>query len=213
MKTFAALLFTLLAIPALASDFDRVVDGVIAAYGGEASWKNVKAIDEGGTISSMRGHGVMTRTWRRTRDLRVEIVYSDHTELRDLTGDHGTHNGKAVTGPPLDAMTLQWARLAIPLLLIEQRANVRDLGMREGLRLIEITLSDTLTVIAAVDPKNFHIVRSASKGTGGGQTIEFVTEYGDLRKADGLLIAFSEENFAQGMKTGTTSITTAHVSR
>ena len=155
----------------------------------------------------------MTRTWRRTRDLRVEIVYSDHTELRDLTGDHGTHNGKAVTGPPLDAMTLQWARLAIPLLLIEQRANVRDLGMREGLRLIEITLSDTLTVIAAVDPKNFHIVRSASKGTGGGQTIEFVTEYGDLRKADGLLIAFSEENFAQGMKTGTTSITTAHVSR
>jgi hypothetical protein len=213
MKTFAALLFTLLAVPVFAYDFDRLVDNVIAEYGGAKSWKSVKTIDETGSITSMRGHGAMTRTWRRTHDLRVEIAYSDHTEVRDLNGDHGTHNGKAVTGPPLDAMTLQWARLAIPLLLIEQRADVRDLGTREGLRLIEITLSNTLTVIAAVDPKTFHIVRSASKGTGGGQTIEFVTEYSDLRKADGLLIAFSEENFAQGMKTGTTVIATAHVNR
>jgi hypothetical protein len=214
MKTFAALLFTLLAIPAFASDFDKVVDGVIAAYGGPNSWKGVSAIRETGSVTSaMGGHGAMPRTWQRQHKLRVEIVYSDHTEVRDLDGDHGLHNGKAVTGPMLDAMTLQWGRLVIPMLLIEQRAHLRDLGVREGLRLIEIPLGESMTIMAAIDPKNFHIVRSASKGTGGGQTIEFVTEYGDLRKSDGLLIAFTEENFAQGMKTGTNTITAAHVER
>jgi len=214
MKTFAALLFTLFAIPAFASDFDKVVDGVIATYGGAAAWKNVKSIDEKGSIAStMGGHGAMTRVWQRAHKLRVEIAYPDHTEVRDLDGDHGTHNGKTVTGPPLDAMTLQWARLAMPMLLAERRAQLRDGGTREGLRLIEIPLSEAMTVTAAVDPKTFHIIRSASKGTGGGQTIEFVTEYTDLRKSDGLLIAFAEENFAQGMKTGETTISTAHVEK
>ena len=214
MKTLSALLFAFLALPLFASDFDKLVDGVIRTYGGAAAWKNVKSIDEKGTIASaMGGHGAMTRTWQRAHKLRVEIVYPDHTELRDLDGDHGTHNGKAVTGAPLDAMTLQWSRLAIPMLLIDERANLRDLGTKEGLRLIEIPLNSALTIMAAVDPKTFHIVRSASKGTGGGQTIEFVTEYTELRKSDGLLIAFHEENFAQGMKTGDTSITTAHVTR
>jgi hypothetical protein len=110
-------------------------------------------------------------------------------------------------------MTLQWARLAIPILLLEQRAKLHDLGEKEGLRVIEIPLNDTLTVMAAVDPKTFHVVRSASKGTMNGQTIEFVTEYKDLRKQDGLLFAFTEENFAQGMKTADTKIESVKVGR
>lgn len=217
MKPLAALLFAFLAFlafPLFASDFDRVVDGVIRTYGGAAAWKNVQSITEGGSITSaMGGHGTMTRTWQRDRRLRVEIVYPDHTETRALAGGSGTHNGKPVTGPPLDAMTLQWARLAIPSLLTDYRAQVRDLGMREGLRLIEIPLTSTLTIMAAIDPKTFHIVRSASKGTGGGQTIEFVTEYSDLRKWDGLLIAMTEENYAQGMKTGDTKLTSVKVGK
>ncbi|HJW95786.1 MAG TPA: hypothetical protein VJ901_19400 [Thermoanaerobaculia bacterium] len=214
MKTLAALLFAFIAIPAFASDFDKLVDGVIAEYGGAAAWKSVQSIDEKGTIASaMGGHGAMTRTWQRAHKLRVEIAYPDHTEVRDLDGDRGTHNGKAVTGMPLDAMTMQWARLAIPKLLIDERATLQDLGTKEGLRLIGIPLNSALVIMAAVDPKTNHIVRSASKGTGGGQTIEFVTEYTELRKSDGLLIAFHEENFAQGMKTGDTSITTAHVTK
>ena len=214
MKPFAALLVTFFAFPLFASDFTKVVDGVITTYGGAAAWKKVQTIRESGSLTSgMGGHGTMTRTWQRARKLRVEIAYTDHTEVRDLDGDRGTRNGQAVTGPPLDGMTLQWARLAIPALLLERREQLRDLGVREGLRLIEIPLNDVLTIMAAVDPKTFHIIRSASKGTGGGQTIEFVTEYSDLRKADGLLIAFSEENFAQGMKTGDTKLTTVHVER
>lgn len=214
MKSLAALLFTLLAFPLFAADLDRVVDGVIKTYGGAAAWKNVKSIAESGSITSaMGGHGSMTRTWHRDRRLRVEIAYPDHTETRVLDGASGTHNGQPVNGPPLDAMTLQWGRLAIPALLIDFRPHLRDLGMREGLRLIEIPLTDTLTIMAAIDPKTFHIVRSASKGTGGGQTIEFVTEYSDLRKSGGLLIAFTEENYAQRMKTGDTKLTAVEVEK
>ncbi len=212
MRKLAALLLAFVALPALASDFDKLVDGVIAAYGGEAAWKSLASIEEKGSITSaMGGHGAMTRTWQRARKLRVEIVYPDHTELRDVDGATGTHNGKPVTGMQLDAMVLQWARLAIPALLVEQRTHLKDLGEKEGLRLIEIPFSDTLTIMAAVDPKTFHIIRSASKGTGGGQTIEFVTEYKDLRKEGGLLFAFTEENFAQGMKTADTKIESVSV--
>ena len=213
MKPIAALLLALLAFPAFASDFTKLVDGVITTYGGAAAWKKVKAIHETGDVDAIGGHATMTRTWESGRKLRVEIVYPDRTEVRDLDGDRGTRNGKPVMGPPLDGMTLQWARMAIPALLVERRAQLRDLGTREGLHLIEIPLNDFLTITAAIDPKTFHIVRSASKGTGGGQTIEFVTEYSDLRKSDGLLIAFGEENFAQGTKTATTKLTSAHVER
>lgn len=214
MRKLVILLLALGALPLLASDFDKLVAGVVDAYGGEATWKSVRAIRQSGTVVTMMGkNGKMTRTWDRAHKLHVEIVYADRTEVRDVDGSQGTNNGKAVTGTQLDAMTLQWGRLAIPALLIEQRAHLRDLGVKEGLRLIEIPLTDTLTITAAVDPKTFHVVRSASKGTGGGQTIEFVTEYSDARKADGLLFGFTEENFAQGMKTATTTITEVHVDR
>lgn len=214
MKKLLVLLLAFVALPAVASDFDTLVDHVIATYGGAAAWKDARAIRETGNVTSaMGGHGATTRTWQRAHKLRVEIVYTDHTEVRDLDGVHGTHNGKDVTGTQLDAMTMQWARMGIPALLIEQREHLRDLGEREGLRVIEIPLDETITISAAIDPKTFHIVRSASKGTGGGKTIEFVTEYSDLRKADGLLIAFAEESFAQGMKTGDTKLSEVHVER
>lgn len=214
MRKLAALLIVLAALPLLASDFDTLVTGVVDAYGGETAWKSVHAIRQTGGVVTMTGkEGKMTRTWDRAHKLHVEIVYADRTEDRNLDGSQGTNNGKAVTGTQLDAMVLQWARLAIPALLIEQRSHLRDLGEKEGLHLIEIPLNETLTITAAVDPKTFHIVRSASKGTGGGQTIEFVTQYSNVRKADGLLFAFSEDNFAQGMKTATTTITEVHVDR
>lgn len=218
MRKLVLLLLAAVALPALASDpavgVDKIVDGVIAAYGGEAAWKSVASIEQKGTTTSaMGGSGAMTRTWQRAHKLRVEIAYADHTEVRDVDGATGTRNGKPVTGLQLDAMTLQWARLAIPILLIEQRAKIHDLGEKDGLRVLEIPLNDTLTVMAAVDPKTFHVVRSASKGTMNGQTIEFVTEYKDLRKQDGLLFAFTEENFAQGMKTADTKIESVKVGK
>jgi hypothetical protein len=214
MRKVLALLLTIAAVPLFASDFDKLVTGVVDAYGGEAAWKGVHAIRQSGGVTTMTGkQGKMTRTWDRAHKLHVEIVYLDRTEDRNLDGAQGTNNGKAVTGMQLDAMTMQWGRLAIPAMLTEGRAHLRDLGEKEGLHLIEIPLTDALTITAAVDPKTFHIVRSTSKGTAMGQTVEFVTEYSDFRKADGLLFAFGEENFAQGTKTATSTLTEVKVER
>ena len=41
--------------------------------------------------------------------------------------------------------------------------------------------------------------------------MKFVTEYHDYRMAGGLLFAYSEENFAQGMRTGATTLTSIEV--
>jgi hypothetical protein len=52
MRKLAAVLLAFVALPALASDFDKLVDGVIAAYGGPAAWKSVASIEEKGSITS-----------------------------------------------------------------------------------------------------------------------------------------------------------------
>ena len=209
MRTAVAAALLLIATSAFAaSDFDAVVANVIKTYGGEAAWKKVTSIHETGTVDSpMSGSGKTTRDWSRDHKLRVDIQYASNHEVRDLDGAKGTRNGTEVTGMGLDAMVLQWARLAIPAMLIEHRAELKDLGLKEGLRVIEIPLSPTMSVMAAIDPKTGHIVRSGSEGKG----MQFVTEYHDYRTSGGLLFAWSEENFAQGMRTGATTLATIDV--
>ncbi|HEX3580826.1 MAG TPA: hypothetical protein VH087_03630, partial [Thermoanaerobaculia bacterium] len=177
-------------------------------YGGEAAWQKVASIHERGVVdSSMGGKGDMTRDWERAKKLRVDIQYAKNHEVRDLNGDTGTHNGKAVTGMGYDAMVLQWARLAIPAMLIEHRAALKDLGEKDGLRVIEIPISTTMTVMAAIDPKTGYIVRSGSEGMG----MKFVTEYHDYKMSGGLLFAWREENSAQGMPTGVITLSAVDV--
>ena len=209
MRTAIAAALLLIASSAFAaSDFDAVIANTIKTYGGEAAWKKVTAIHETGVVDSpMSGKGNTTRDWERGRKLRVDIQYEKNREIRDLNGDKGTRNGTEVTGMGYDAMVLQWARLAIPAMLIEHHAALKDLGEKDGLRVIEIPLSGTMSVMAAIDPKTGHIVRSGSEGQG----MKFVTEYHDYRMAGGLLFAYSEENFAQGMRTGATTLSSIEV--
>jgi hypothetical protein len=203
-----AALLLILAPAAFASDFDDVIANVIKTYGGEAAWKKVASIHETGTVDSpMSGKGATTRDWSRDHKLRVDIQYTSNRETRVLDGGKATRNGQEVTGMAADAMALQWARLAIPTMLIDHRAELRDLGVKDGLRVIEIPLSSNTNVMAAIDPKSGHIVRSGSEGSG----MKFVTEYHDYRPSGGLLFAWSEESFAQGMRTGATTLSSIEV--
>src|SRR2546428_13949945 len=107
-----------------------LADKVIRAYGGSAAWQKVVSFRETGrVIPAMRpGQGTLTREWQRPDKLRVEIVYPTNTETRIVDGDHGTQNGKEATGMVLDAMRLQAARLAVPLLLVERKSSLRASG-------------------------------------------------------------------------------------
>jgi hypothetical protein len=201
----ATLAIALVTSPAaLAQSLDDVVGNVMKEYGGTAAWQKVSTIRETGKVvpAMRKGDGATTRFWQKPDKLRIEIVYPTEREVRVVDGDHGTRNDKEVIGPSLDAMKLQVARLALPLLLVEKRASLRDIGMRDSFRAIEIPLSASLTVTVDIDPKSWHIVRSTGKTTG----LEFSVDYSDFRRVDGLLFAFAEGGAAQGMPTAKTTL-------
>ena len=200
-------MISLLLVAALNNNLDDLIARVMTTYGGAAAWSKVTGFRETGTVTpAMRpGEGKLTREWQPGK-LRVEIVYPTNTEVRELDGDHGTQNGKESTGMGLDAMRLQAARLALPQLLIEKRAVLRQL---EDSNRIEIPLTSSLTLTLQIDPATGHIIRSTGKAAG----IEFSTSYSDFRTVDGLLFAFREENSAGEVKTGTNQIAKVELSR
>src|ERR1041385_9208352 len=188
MKLFLA---TALLLPSAA-----LVDKVVNAYGGAAAWNKVtEIVERGRVVPAMRkGDGAMTRTWRGTGSLRVEIAYPENKrEVRVLENGKGTNNGRESNAMELDAMRLQAARLALPKLLAEKHTTVHLTGPN----MLELALDGGLTIEAEVDPATGHIVRSTVHS---GQ-MSFTTAYSDFRSVSGLLIAFHEENSAMGMKT------------
>jgi hypothetical protein len=203
MRKLSLLAALLLAANAHAQSLDDVVSKVMKEYGGTAAWQKVTTIRETGkVVRAMGGDGATTRFWQKPDKLRVEIVYPTNTEVRVVDGDHGTRDGKEATGGGLDAMKLQEARLELPLLLVAKRASLKDLGMHEAFRAIEIPISASLTVTIDIDPKSWHIVRSTGKTSG----LEFIVDYSDFRRVGGLLFPFAEAGMAQGMPTANTKI-------
>jgi hypothetical protein len=202
MRKLTLLATLLVAASASAQSLDDVVSNVVKEYGGKAAWAKVTSLREMGTVVPVmrKGDGKLTRTWSGPGKLSVEIVYPTETEVRIVDGDHGTRNGKDVTGPSLDAMKLQAARLELPMLLATKRATLKDLGTKDGIRAIEIPLSETLTLTLNIDPKTSHILRSTGKASG----LEFVVDYSDFRRVGGLLFPFAEAGMAMGMPTANT---------
>lgn len=199
MKRVAILAALLLPPAALASDLDALVAKVVEAYGGSAAWAKVTSIEAKGRVepSMRKGPGAMTRNWSAAGNLRVEIVYPDKTEVRALENGKGTNNGRASSAMELDGMRLQAARLALPRLLADKKASLRDLGTKDNVRSIEIALDAPLTVTVDIDPATGRIVRSVGRT----KDVAFTTVYSDFRMVNGLLMAFHEENSAMGMKT------------
>ena len=188
MKPLAVVAALLLPPAALASELDALAAKVVSAYGGAAAWSKVtEVVARGRVVPAMRkGDGVMTRTWRGTDNLRVEIAYPENkSEVRVLDNGKGTNNGRESNAMELDAMRLQAARLALPKLLAA------------GPNAIEVALDGGLTIELEADPATGHIVRS----TGRSGQMAFATAYSDFRAVNGLLVPFHEENSAMGMKT------------
>jgi hypothetical protein len=187
-----------------AMSLQSLVDKVIQVYGPR---QNVAALRQSGrVIPAMRSdEGKLTREWQRPDKLRVEIAYPSHTEVRVVDGNHGTQNGKEATGMGLDAMRLQAARIALPVLLTEKRAELRSAGENA----IEIPVGDKMTVTIEIDPTTGHILKSTGKAEG----IEFSTAYSEFRRVDGLLFAFRETNTAMGTTTATNELTKIDVTR
>ncbi|MGH9421583.1 MAG: hypothetical protein ACRD3J_16520 [Thermoanaerobaculia bacterium] len=209
MRKLTLLAALLLAASVHAQSLDDVVSKVMKEYGGQAAWETVASLRESGTVVPVmrKGDGKMTRFWQKPDKLRIEIVYPTGKEVRVVDGDHGTRNDKEVTGGSLDAMKLQAARLALPYLLVEKRASLKDLGTKDDVRSIEIPLSASLALTVSIDTKTSHLLRSSGKASG----LEFIVDYSDFRRVGGLLFPFAEAGTAQGMPTANTKFDSIEV--
>lgn len=206
---FALALF----VPALAARPASILDQVIETYGGVRAWSGVVSIKQTGVVgTTMRGEGgVLTRELTVPDQLRITIQYPNSTEVRVVRGREGTRNGVAVTGPQLDAMRLQCARIDLPRLLIAKRKAVidRGAGVRNGIkvRLFELPLDDGLILTMEIDPSTKHIIHTT--GTlplQNGGRMAFEAGYSDFRRIEGRLFAFRETNIAGGVVTGETRL-------
>lgn len=200
-------------------DFSSLLKKTLDAYGGEAALSKVTALRATGKVSSaMRtgAQGTMVRVFARPQRLRVEIAYpNEPVEVRVLDGARGWRHGAEVQGPPLDAMVLQAARLALPLLLVEYKGQLKDGGLVEHdgakLRAVEVSLGGSMVITALIDPTSGLIMHSSGKAKGGPMPIEFGSSYSDFRKVQGIVVPFKERTVAMGQFTGETTLDTVEV--
>jgi hypothetical protein len=185
----------------------------VAAHGGEAALAKRAASVEEGQVTSLLSPGVrgrMARAYRRPGKLRVEIAFAGRPgEIRVLDGARGWRDGEEASGARLDAMVLQAARLDLPARLAELRDRVRDAGTLEHegkrLRVLALEVAPGLVVEAAIDPASGRILRSRGRRAGeAGPPVSFETIYSEFRTVDGVLVAFHEDNWANGTRTGDT---------
>lgn len=100
---------------------EDVINRLIQAYGGPVTVKAVRGIFAKGLITAhLRGdRGIYSQYLLRERMLRVDIAYSQSSEMRLLNGYKGWRgNGETrpapVDGPPLLAMLYQYKSLTLP---------------------------------------------------------------------------------------------------
>jgi len=203
-----------LADAACAEDLSALLGRTLEAYGGAEALAQVGAVRERGEVHPKRRHtgevGKLLRLFQGAARLRVEIDYSGGArEVRVLDGPRGWRDGVAVSGPLLDSMAVQAARLALPWLLHQRAEALIDRGSTTAdgapRRRLELPLGGALALAVEIDPETGRILRSVGRlGMGGGSPMEFVTEYGDFREVGGVLFAFRERNFAGGLETAET---------
>lgn len=190
-----------------------LINNIIEAYGGEEVWRNVVGFKQSGRTYSERLQifGKTERIYAHPNRMRIAIDYNaDEKELRQLDGNNGWSHGKAAHPAFVKAARLQAFRLALPLLLLDHKENIEDLGLRDddgkphrGLRL---QLDGGLQILMDVNLQTNHIVASWGMLDMEGQRLEFATIYEDLRIIDGKLVAFREEHYAMSGYIGYTEL-------
>jgi len=209
VRRFLVIFLTLL-IPsaALADEVSALVDKVAAAYGGKQKLAALKTLHQVGSLSSLRtGQTGRVERWFATPgQLRIDTSYpSGEAESRVLDGARAFKNGAIAQGPFVAATQLQAARFRLPLLLTERTPRLAGTSP-EGWKLLVVDLGNGMSVEAQVDAGTALIRRSRGLLSMGGQVMEFVTDYDDFRKVDGILIAHKEGHAAMGMSTGETRL-------
>lgn len=183
-----------------------VLDRMIATYGGEQNLQKLDSmVQEWELLALMRNQqGTDRRSIRLAGQLKVELVYPDKLETRVLDGDSayaifGDRDPAPASDMQRGAMRLQLMRFYSPLKL---RERMDSLGLSDGDGFVTLTLEEgPLRTDYVVSTDTWHIVKTVGQIAMGGATMQFVTEYSEFSKVDGVLVHHRENKFVGGMNT------------
>ncbi|MBF0269994.1 MAG: hypothetical protein HQL44_15525 [Alphaproteobacteria bacterium] len=200
---------------------DRVLERSLAAYGGQARLSALTSLRLLGRISAkgQAGQGRVERLFQAPDRLSSVISYGGGaSERRVLIRDKAWRNGQAASVPEHLAMSLQMARLRLPLLLLENRSSLTDLGEREqsGRRYhaVALAIAEGVTLTVMIDSASGLILQTAGKlALADGTNTDFTTLYSDYRSISGLAVAMREDHYSQGSQSGTTILEQADVNQ
>jgi hypothetical protein len=195
-----------------ADDVQSVIAQVLEAYGG-ARLAEVGALRLEGDIYAFprREDGRFIRIVEGPGRLKTLLHYPSNTEariLRDERGWRGPTPGTVVevSGPMLQAMTLQSARAGIPWIVAGLRSVLRITAQSENTVVLTAELSEQLLLRFFIDTRSHQVRRSESDVRMGSRTIPFSTDYSDFRTIDGIVVAFREDTYASGVHTATSTV-------
>lgn len=202
-------------------DLDALLKGSVAAYGGQARLAALSTLRMTGQIlvKGQAQPGRVERLFQLPDRLSSSIAYAGGAqERRLLVRDKAYRNGQPASVPEHLAMSLQLARLRLPLLLAENRANLKDLGEREQngrrMRTVALGIAEGVTLTVLIDTASGFILQTVGNlSLADGTNTDFTTIYSDYRLIDGLAFALREDHYSQGIHSGTTTLNQVDVNR
>ena len=191
---------------ARADALEDVLDRMIATYGGEQNLQKLDSmVQEWELLALMRNQqGTDKRSIRLAGQLKVELVYPNKLETRVLDGDSayavfGDRDPAPASEMQRGAMRLQLMRFYSPLKL---RERMDGLSLSEGDGHVTLTLEEgDLRTDYVVSTDTWHIVKTVGQLAMGGAAMQFITEYSEFSKVDGVLVHHRENKFVGSMNT------------
>lgn len=187
----------------VSSDPQTIVEKVIEAYGGRAALERIKVIKESGTVRSLRlaKTGRLERVLELPAKLKVDINYPGGPHEQRLTTPEGAwRSGRPAPAPMHAAMMLQAARFQLPLILTKHAVTLVVEDSKQVT--LALKLSNTTGLEVQIDKKTWHIAQSIGRMQMGSVALEFIADYSDFKKVEGVLFAHREELQAMGQATG-----------
>ena len=192
---------------------DTLLDAMAEAHGGSERMRAIQAIRMEGTLRTPDGgEGRFIRVSRGLGALASLTDMPGRTEIRILSEGQGwrgeSHDAlQPVQGPLLMAMHMQSTRILAPFLLDAHRDRVTLADDGPDGPTLELQLSDGAVLRARLDPVSHRVAWTQSRLPVQGRVMTFSTLYSDFRSVAGVLVAYREENSAQGVPTALLTVT------
>ena len=207
-RLISILLALVVAVPASGQSdaLSEALEKMIAAYGGAENLQKLDSmVQEWELLALMRNQqGSDKRSIRLAGQLKVELIYPDKLETRVLDGDSayavfGDRDPAPASDMQKGAMRLQLMRFYSPLKL---RELIDVLSLSEGDGYVTLSLAEgALRTDYVVSTDTWHIVKTVGQLAMGGASMQFITEYSEFSKVDGVLVHHRENKFVGGMNT------------